>query len=139
MIEEGAIFQTRPVEVWEDTGKPETTFLTHRYILEHGYDNSMEAVRPGVAIIPPVYIDPRAEVERSVIGPYVSIHAEAKVRESVVRDAVIDEGSQWRGCSLTMPSSDAGLRCEGLSAASHPANSGRSGGLGPHPVWGGLG
>ncbi len=100
MIEEGAVFQTRPVEVWEDTGKPETTFLTHRYILEHGYDNSMEAVRPGVAIIPPVYIDPRAEVERSVIGPYVSIHAGAKVRESVVRDAVIDEGSQVEGMLL---------------------------------------
>lgn len=91
MIEQGARFAVRPVAVWQDTGKPETTFETHRYLLEHGHDNSLYAVRPGVAIVPPAYIDPTATIERSVIGPYVSIHAGAVVRDSIVRDSVIDE------------------------------------------------
>ena len=30
MIEQGANFRTRPVGVWQDTGKPDTTFITHR-------------------------------------------------------------------------------------------------------------
>ncbi len=100
MIQQGAHFRVREVKVWEDTGKPETTFKTHRYILEHGYDNSMEALRPGVALIPPVYIHPEAVVESSVIGPYVSIHAKAEVRDAILRDTIVDEGAIVEGTLL---------------------------------------
>lgn len=100
MIQQGANFRTREVGVWEDTGKPETTFLTHRYLLEHGYDNSFEALRPGVSIIPPVYIHPKAVVERAVLGPYVSIHAGAQVRDSILRDTVVDEEAELEGVLL---------------------------------------
>ncbi len=92
MIEQGANIYTRPVGVWQDTGKPETTFITHRYLLEHGCDNSFESPRPGVAILPPVYIHPEAIIERSVIGPYVSIGKNSTVRDSILRDTIIDEG-----------------------------------------------
>ncbi|MFP4395182.1 MAG: sugar phosphate nucleotidyltransferase, partial [Anaerolineales bacterium] len=94
MIEEGATFKPREVGTWLDTGKPETTFITHRYILEHGYDNSPETMRPGVTIVPPVHIHPKAIVERSVVGPYVSIGEGAKVRDSVLRDTIVDEGAR---------------------------------------------
>lgn len=94
MIEEGAKFTARDVGVWQDTGKPRTTFLTHRYLLEHGHDNSPDVLRPGVTVIPPVYVHPDATVERSVIGPYVSIHADAEVRNAILRDTVVDEGAQ---------------------------------------------
>jgi len=94
MIEQGATFATSEVGVWQDTGKPETTFITHRYVLDHGYDNSLEATRPGVVIIPPVYIHPEAVVERSVVGPYVSIHKDVQVRDSVLRNAIVDEGTE---------------------------------------------
>ncbi|MBN1486948.1 MAG: NTP transferase domain-containing protein [Anaerolineae bacterium] len=100
MIQEGANFQVRTVGVWEDTGKPETTFITHRYILEHGYDNSAEATRPGVVIIPPVNIHPEAVVERSVVGPYVSIHKGAKVEDCILRDTVIDEDTEIKAVLL---------------------------------------
>ena len=49
MIEQGADFRTRPVGVWQDTGKPETTFVTQRYLLENGHDNSHLAPRPANA------------------------------------------------------------------------------------------
>lgn len=94
MIQEGAIFYTREVGVWEDTGKPETTLLTHRYLLENGCDNSIEALHPGVTVIPPVYVHPDATVERSVIGPYVSIHAGAQVHDSILRDTIVDEKAE---------------------------------------------
>jgi glucose-1-phosphate thymidylyltransferase len=100
MIEQGANFRTRPVGVWKDTGKPDTTFDTHRYLLEHGCDNSYMAPRPGVAIIPPVFIHPQAIVERSVIGPYVSIEKDAVIRDSVLRDTLVDEGAELSAVTL---------------------------------------
>lgn len=100
MIEQGANFRTRPVGVWKDTGKPESTLDTHRYLLEHGCDNSYSAPRPGVAINPPVFIHPQAIVERSVIGPYVSIEKDAVIRDSVLRDTLVDEGAQLNAVTL---------------------------------------
>lgn len=93
MIEQGAHFRMRKVGVWQDTGKPDTTFITHRYLLENGSDNSYDAPRPGVVVVPPVFIHPTARVERSVIGPYVSIGKDAKVRDSILKDTIVDEGA----------------------------------------------
>jgi len=97
MIQQGANFRTRPVGIWQDTGKPETTLETQRYLLDHGSDNSYLAPRPGVVIIPPVFVHPRAVIERSVVGPYVSIDKDARVRDSIVRDALVDEGAELDG------------------------------------------
>jgi glucose-1-phosphate thymidylyltransferase len=94
MIQQGAKFRTREVGVWKDTGKPDTTFDTHRYLLDHGHDNSHMAPRPGIVVIPPVFVHPKALIERSVIGPYVSIGKDAHVRDSVLRDVIVDEGAQ---------------------------------------------
>ncbi|MGC9347868.1 MAG: sugar phosphate nucleotidyltransferase [Anaerolineae bacterium] len=94
MIQQGANFRTRPVGVWLDTGKPETTLETHRYLLEHGNDNSHLAPRPGVAVIPPVFVHPEAIIERSVIGPYVSVEKDAEIRDSILRDAIVDEAAK---------------------------------------------
>ncbi len=94
MIEQGADFRTRTVGVWKDTGKPDTTFDTHRYLLEHGCDNSHMAPRPGAVVIPPVFIHPQAVIERSVVGPYVSVEKDARIRDSVLRDVLVDEGAE---------------------------------------------
>lgn len=94
MLERGARMRTRQVEVWLDAGIPATVLETNRYLLEHGRDNSAEAARrPGVAILPPVYIHPEAEIEASVLGPHVSIGKGCRLERAVVRNAVIDEGS----------------------------------------------
>ncbi len=100
MIQQGARFQPREIGVWLDTGKPETTFVTHRYLLEHGCENSFQSPRPGVVIIPPVYIHPEAVIERSVIGPYVSVGKDTQVRDSILRDTIVDEGVDIDGVML---------------------------------------
>jgi len=40
-----------------------------------------------------VSIDPTAVIERSVIGPYVSVAAGATIRDSVVRDSILNSGA----------------------------------------------
>ena len=94
MIEEGADFRTQKVDIWLDCGKPETVLETNRYLLEHGLDNSAEASREGVVIVPPVYIHPAARIEHAVIGPYAVISADCEVGHSVIRDSIVDVGAK---------------------------------------------
>jgi glucose-1-phosphate thymidylyltransferase len=91
MIERGARFGVRPVSVWEDCGTPKDVLQTNRYLLEHGRDNGQQVVASGSVIIPPVYIAPSAQVEHSLIGPYVTIAENSVVRRSIIRDSIIDE------------------------------------------------
>lgn len=94
MLERGLEMRVEPVDVWLDCGKPEALLEANRYLLEHGRDNSTAAAgRPTVVVIPPVSIDPTAEVSQSVIGPYVTIAAGCLVERSVLQDSIVDAGS----------------------------------------------
>lgn len=102
LLRQGLKMRVQPVDVWHDCGKPDTLLETNRYLLEHGSDNSaLAAQRPGVVVIPPVYIDPAAVVTEAVIGPNVSIGAGCEVRRSLVQDSIIDEGSQILDTALS--------------------------------------
>ena len=93
MLEKGLRMRVQPVEVWEDCGKPETVLHTNEYLLAHGRDNSAQ-VKPGsFVVIPPVYIDPTAEIAYSVIGPYATISASCKIENAIIRNSIIDEGA----------------------------------------------
>src|SRR5262249_6024370 len=101
MVKKGDKFRIEQVSVWLDCGKPETVLETNRYLLEHSRDNS-EAFkdRPGVIIIPPVNIDPGAELINSVIGPYVTIAAGCHIESCVLRDTIVDEGATCKDTLL---------------------------------------
>jgi glucose-1-phosphate thymidylyltransferase len=94
MIDDGAVFRTQDVDVWLDCGKPETVLETNRYALEHWRDNSAASRRDGVSIVPPVYIDPTATVERSVIGPYTAISKNAVVHGCVLTNSIVDNDAR---------------------------------------------
>lgn len=101
LLESGLRMQVQPVEVWQDCGKPEALLETNRYLLDHGRDNSAEAARrPGLVVVPPVAVDPTAEIEASVIGPHASIGPGCVVRRSLIRDSIVDAGSQILDSSL---------------------------------------
>jgi len=93
MLQGGAKMRLNPVEVWMDAGMPDALLETNRYLLEHGHDNSAEAARPGVAIIPPVFIHPNAKVVNSVIGPYVSLGEDCDLKQVIVSNSILDEGA----------------------------------------------
>jgi glucose-1-phosphate thymidylyltransferase len=94
MVDRGAKFTIQPVDVWQDTGKPETTLMTNRYLLDHGCDNSAKVHAPLGIIIPPVYVDPGARIENAVIGPHASIAAGAVIRNAIVSNCIVDAGAQ---------------------------------------------
>lgn len=93
MLAGGAHMKPNPVDVWMDAGLPEALLETNRYLLEHGHDNSSKAARPGVAIIPPVFIHPSAKIENSVIGPFVSLGEDCTLKQVIVRNSILDEGA----------------------------------------------
>lgn len=101
LLEGGARFSTCRVGAWLDAGLPEALLETNRYLLDHGRDNSAEAAqRPGVAIVPPVFIHPSAHVESSVIGPHVSIGEEVELQGVIVRNSILEERAQVRNIIL---------------------------------------
>jgi len=99
MIDRGARFVARTVEVWEDCGKPETLLHTNRYLLEHG--GAQEAATENSVLIPPVYVEKTAVVRDSIIGPYVSVAGGTTIVRSTIRDSIINEGAHIEDANLS--------------------------------------
>lgn len=98
MLDRGDDFGIQETNAWVDAGVPGTVISTNRFFLDQGNDNSAEAAkREGVVIIPPVYVHPSAVVERSVIGPYVSIAADCKVTNCILQDTILDKRTTISG------------------------------------------
>jgi glucose-1-phosphate thymidylyltransferase len=92
LLESGIKMRTQEVKTWLDAGTAEDVLTTNRYLLEHGHDNSQEASqRPNVVLIPPVFIHPSAQVEHSIIGPYVAIGADCHIERCIVRNSIVDD------------------------------------------------
>ncbi len=91
MLEQGLKMRVQPVEEWHDCGKPDTLLETNRYLLENGRDNSTAASqREAIIVVPPVFIDPSADIERSVIGPFVSIGPGCVIKNSMIQNSLVD-------------------------------------------------
>lgn len=97
MIDARIKIKTFPVEYWLDCGTPEALIATNRYLLQttHYYKP-----REKVVIIPPVYIENSVAIEESVIGPFVSIGGEAEIRNSIIRDSIINHRAYVENCLL---------------------------------------
>lgn len=95
MLERGLKMRIEKVETWLDAGTPEALLETNRYLLDNGRSNSAEAAqRPGVVVIPPVFIHPSAEVRHSVIGPHVSLGAGCQVERSILANSILEDEAQ---------------------------------------------
>jgi len=86
MIEDGVEFVGHGVDGWYDCGKRETLIATNRHLLEK---IKPEHSRDGSIVIPPTFISPTAEVESSIVGPYVSISDGAVVKNSIIKNSII--------------------------------------------------
>jgi glucose-1-phosphate thymidylyltransferase len=101
LLEAGLKMRVQPVEVWNDCGKPDAVLETNRYLLDHGHNNASDlADLEGVAIVPPVFIDPTAKVEQSVIGPYASIGPGCVIQRCLIQDSIIESGAQVTNSAL---------------------------------------
>jgi glucose-1-phosphate thymidylyltransferase len=91
MIDAGKKVIPAPVTMWEDCGNAEALLSTNRVLL--GPVSGEVTLRGSAVVVEPSAIDESAVIEQSVIGPFASISAGATVRNSVVRDAIVDEGA----------------------------------------------
>jgi len=97
MIERGARIRTAEVSGWYDCGTVATTLETNRILLERHpqVPVARPKLRVGAKLVEPVYLEEGAIVERSTVGPNVSIEAGTVVRDSVVINAIVG-----RNCRL---------------------------------------
>jgi glucose-1-phosphate thymidylyltransferase len=109
MLENGLRMRVEKVDVWLDAGTPEALLETNRYLLEHGLDNSKQArQRPGIVVVPPVFIHPTAQVHDSIIGPFVSLGAGCRVENSIIRDSILED--EAHAANLVLENSLVGRR-----------------------------
>ncbi len=90
MIEHGTEFQLQEIDGWYDCGKSDTLLETNRHLLNNGCARRSEgSVVRDSHIIEPCYIHATAQIERSVIGPHVSVGPGVKISDSNIDDAII--------------------------------------------------
>ena len=95
IINRGARMRVQMVDVWLDSGKPDALLETNRYLLANGADNSTAAAqRKNVAIVPPVFIHPSAEVQDCVVGPHVSIDADAQLNHTIISNSIVETNAR---------------------------------------------
>ena len=97
LLAEGRKMITKPVTLWLDAGNRETLMATNRRLLGLGYGSEDAIERSYIedfTVLPPVFIHETAVIESSVIGPFANIEARAIVRDSIIRNSIIDAGAQ---------------------------------------------
>ena len=101
MLENGLRMRPEKIDVWLDAGTSEALLETNRYLLDNGHSNSKEqSGRHGIVINPPVYVHPTALLENSIVGPYASIGAGAKVSNSILQDSILEDEAHVHGVNL---------------------------------------
>jgi glucose-1-phosphate thymidylyltransferase len=87
MIDHGRKILTAEVGGWYDCGKLDTLLETNAILLRKGAARRPEM--PGVTFVDPVLIQDGARIERSTIGPNVTVEAGARISDSTVRNSIV--------------------------------------------------
>lgn len=88
MIKYGEVFKTFKLTKWYDCGVKETMLKTNKQIIKHNL-KSKNIVNS--TIIEPVYLGENVSIEGSVVGPYVHVGNNTKIKSSIIRSSIIDE------------------------------------------------
>lgn len=102
MIGKKEKMKTFYVDGWLDCGKPETLLETNRYLLNK--NDKSNKINPdkflNTKIIRPVFIGKNVRIENSVIGPYATINDYSDIKNSIIRDSILDKYCIVENCSL---------------------------------------
>ena len=91
MIDSGKKIVSLPVTEWRDCGNPTVLLDTNRYLLDQA--GGADERRGNSLILAPSAVANDAVLERSVVGPYASIGKGVEIRDSVVRDTIIEDNA----------------------------------------------
>jgi glucose-1-phosphate thymidylyltransferase len=97
MLDKGEKFKIARIEHWYDCGTAASLIDTNRHLLKrtHHYKKRARSI-----IIPPVYIADSASINEAIIGPNVSIGEDVMVRNSIVKDSIINNGAKVENALL---------------------------------------
>jgi glucose-1-phosphate thymidylyltransferase len=98
MIDHGRRILTAEVGGWYDCGQLGTTLETNDILLRRGAARSRDF--PGVTIRDPVYIEDGVTIERSTIGPNVSLEQGTTVQDSTITNAIVGQHCTLRKVQL---------------------------------------
>jgi glucose-1-phosphate thymidylyltransferase len=98
MIEHGKRILTAEVGGWYDCGKLDTLLETNEILLRKGAARRVNYT--GVTIHDPVYIEEGVRIERSEIGPNVSVEQGSTISNSRVRNSIIGRDAKLHGVGL---------------------------------------
>ena len=99
MIDHGRRILTAEVGGWYDCGKLDTLLETNETLLRQGHARRRDF--PGVTIVDPVLIEDGVTVERSTIGPNVTLEAGTAVSDSRLEHTVVGRDSRITGSTIT--------------------------------------
>lgn len=99
MIEHGRKILTAEVGGWYDCGKLDTLLETNEILLRKGA--ARHAAFPGVTIHDPVLIEDGVTIERSTIGPNVTIERGTSIADSEISHSIIGQKCTLAGVRLT--------------------------------------
>jgi glucose-1-phosphate thymidylyltransferase len=92
MIEAGKKILTAEVGGWYDCGKLDTLLETNEILLRHGAARRREF--PGVTINDPVLIEDGVTIERSTIGPNVTLESGTRVADSQLSHTLVGKNAR---------------------------------------------
>jgi glucose-1-phosphate thymidylyltransferase len=97
MKQKQMIFKTAEVNEWLDCGNVQATIDTQCRVLELVKQKeklvSNTVKQTNSVIIEPCYLGENVEIENSIIGPYVSVAKNTRIKSSVISASIINESS----------------------------------------------
>ncbi len=98
LLNSGEKIKIQRIENWYDCGTVDALIETNRYLLKK---TQYYKKRGDIIILPPVFIADSAKISQAIIGPYISIGDNVTIRNSIVRDSIINRGATVENALLT--------------------------------------
>lgn len=115
MIDHGRRILTAEVGGWYDCGKLDTLLETNEILLRKGHARRRDF--PGVTINDPVLIEDGVVIERSVIGPNVTLEAGAHVIDSTLAHTIVGRDSRVSASELRHSMLGSGVTVHGITGS----------------------
>jgi glucose-1-phosphate thymidylyltransferase len=96
MKSKGTKFVPGQVTEWLDCGNKDATVYTNQRYLDYIKDTQLvdpSAKVENSVIIPPVYLGKNVQIQNAVVGPFVSIGDGSSVRDSVIKNSIIQKNT----------------------------------------------
>lgn len=90
MVENDIVFDVYPVDNWFDCGQREVLLQTNAIFLDREGFASTDIPNAETSIfIQPVSIGPNCQILNSIIGPHVTVGANVKITNAILKDSII--------------------------------------------------